>query len=241
MSWYLRQVRKLLRDYCARLALFSSTINSLSQSGKDAKAMRRFYFYAVFATILLAFSANASFAQGRRAQEFRSRVMTPSSSIEKPEDVGVRAHTNLRILVPKGGNFGMAEQPNELPPFLGLFFETPASIACVYRLVHTHGFACDPDTTTQNPSGGGGAIAVVDAFDNPTAAADLATFDAQFGLPAANFTVVFSGGTQPKADPTGGWEIEESLDVQWAHAMAPNAKIFLVEAPSSKFVDLFTA
>jgi kumamolisin len=42
-------------------------------------------------------------------------------------------------------------------------------------------------------------------------------------------------------DPSGGWELEESLDIEWAHAMAPKAKIFLVEANSNSFEDLFSA
>jgi subtilase family serine protease len=81
----------------------------------------------------------------------------------------------------------------------------------------------------------------VDAFDTPNAAADLAAFSAQFGLPPADFQVVFASGTQPGLDPSGGWELEASLDIEWAHAMAPNARIFLVEAKSNRFRDLFTA
>jgi len=73
----------------------------------------------------------------------------------------------------------------------------------------------------------------VDAFDDPNAATDLAKFSAQFGLPAANFSKVFASGTKPPQDPTGGWELEESLDIEWAHAMAPSARIILVEAASN--------
>ncbi len=47
-------------------------------------------------------------------------------------------------------------------------------------------------------------------------------------------------GKPPLQDPTGGWEGEESLDVQWSHAMAPNAKIILVETNSDSFNDLLT-
>jgi len=53
--------------------------------------------------------------------------------------------------------------------------------------------------------------------------------------------VVFSGGTAPPADPTGGGELETSLDIEMAHAMAPNANIVLVEAPSMLLIDLFEA
>jgi subtilase family serine protease len=82
-------------------------------------------------------------------------------------------------------------------------------------------------------------IAIVDAYDAPNAASDLATFSAQFGLPPASFQVVYASGTEPAYNI--GWEMEESLDVQWAHAMAPEAKIVLVEAASASFTDLMAA
>ena len=154
------------------------------------------------------------------------------------------ARTTLRLFVPSSTkmHFGStAAQPTELPPFPGLLFETPASIACVYRLVETRVPGCNPNLTTTNPTGGSHAIALVDAFDDPTAESDLATFSSQFGLPAANFTVVYANGSEPSQDPTGGWEIEEALDVEWSHAMAPTAKIFLVEAADNSFTNLFSA
>ena len=85
-------------------------------------------------------------------------------------------------------------------------------------------------------NGSGETIAIVDAYDDPNIQADLNTFDTQFGLPATTVTRVNeTGGTSyPASDPTGGWELEESLDVEWAHAMAPGANIMLVEASSDK-------
>jgi len=183
------------------------------------------------------------FAQVSAAQNpsRNAHVMLPESSIAQAGDLGVAAHTHLRIMMPESGVFTGTPQPNELPPFPGFFFETPASIACIYRLVPGHVPGCDPNVTTKNPSGGSGAIALVDAFDTPNAASDLAAFSAQFGLPPADFTVVYAAGTPPALDPSGGWELEASLDVQWAHAMAPNAKIFLVEAKNNRFSSLFSA
>ena len=59
-------------------------------------------------------------------------------------------------------------------------------------------------------------------------------------LPALTVSVVSeTGGTNlPGVDPTGGWELEESLDVEWAHALAPSASITLVEASSTGFSDV---
>jgi kumamolisin len=93
-------------------------------------------------------------------------------------------------------------------------------------------------------SGGGGAIALVDAFDYRTAENDLNVFSAQFGLPqctTANgcFKKVFASGSRPRRNC--GWSQEAALDIEWAHAMAPNAKIILVEAASSRLIDLFAA
>src|SRR5262249_4856947 len=126
-----------------------------------------------------------------------------------------------------------------------LYYETPASLACVYGLtsVSPAQIGCNPnDPTLLNPSGGAKAIAIVDAFDYPTAMSDLQIFSAQFGLPAptsANFQAVYASGTQPIADV--GWGLEAALDIQWAHAMAPKATIYLVEAASNSFADLLSA
>jgi subtilase family serine protease len=105
-----------------------------------------------------------------------------------------------------------------------------------------------------NGLGGGGAgitIALVDSNDAPNALADLQYFSNQFGLPQMNstsgttckptFTKVSQtgGSTLPKYN--SGWEVEISLDIQWAHAMAPCANILLVEASSSSGSDLDTA
>ena len=97
--------------------------------------------------------------------------------------------------------------------------------------------------------GAGQTIAIIDAFDNPTIASDLASFSARFGLPAANFVKAIPNGDSyaPESTPggktptyDGRWALEIALDVEWAHAIAPMAKILLVEA-SSAGGDLFSA
>ena len=114
------------------------------------------------------------------------RVMAPGSSIARPGDKGLRAHTHLQIFVPE-----QAVAPFVGPPFSGLGFETPASLACVYLLVPRTN-SCNPNLVFANPTGGFGAIALVDAFHYPTALTDLQTFSAQFGVKAPNLTVVFA-------------------------------------------------
>jgi subtilase family serine protease len=87
-------------------------------------------------------------------------------------------------------------------------------------------------------TGGSGTIAIVDAYNDPTAQSDLNYFSNYFGLPTANF----EKHTMSLGIPTdGGWAFEISLDVQWAHAVAPNAEILLVEATSNGGNDLLAA
>ena len=150
--------------------------------------------------------------------ESQSAILIPASSIELPGDVGHRAHTNHLIKFDHNARHGGAPSG-----------ETPASLGVVYNLPS---------------SGGGGVIAIVDAFDYPTAENDLNVFSTQFGLPACTtangcFKKVFASGLQPSANC--GWSQEAALDIEWAHAMSPNAKIVLVEAATNSFVDLLAA
>jgi subtilase family serine protease len=116
----------------------------------------------------------------------------------------------------------------------------PSAIASVYNL---SGLA---------PSSGAGAgqiIAIVDAYDDPNALADLNTFNAQYGYAQLSTCTSLSqsGPCFEKAFPQGtpktntGWALEESLDIEWAHAEAPAAKIVLVEAASNSNANLFGA
>jgi subtilase family serine protease len=86
-------------------------------------------------------------------------------------------------------------------------------------------------------NGAGQTIAIVDAYNDPNIKSDLAKFDSKFGLPAPNFTVDNLGTTTTNA----GWALETSLDVEWAHAVAPGASIVLVEASSATLSSLFSA
>ncbi|HXE52820.1 MAG TPA: S53 family peptidase, partial [Tepidisphaeraceae bacterium] len=105
------------------------------------------------------------------------------------------------------------------------------------QIRHAYGF----DKISQD--GTGQTIAIVDAYDAPNIAADLATFDAQFNLPAPpSFLKVSETGSPtvlPSVDP--GWAGEISLDVEWSHAMAPGANILLVEANAATNQDLMAA
>jgi len=90
--------------------------------------------------------------------------------------------------------------------------------------------------------GGGQVIALVDAYDDPNAEADLGSFSTAFKLPACTTAngcfKIMAAGTP--AD-TSGWTNEIAIDTQWAHAIAPGAKIILVEAKSDSNTDLYAA
>jgi kumamolisin len=198
------------------------------------------------AVVLGALAAGSAYGQ---VAQRGGQVFIPESSQEEPEHIGIRAHTNLRMFIPHGGvgnarppSFSGEANPEASAPYAGYNFETPASLACVYQLVPSPIPGCNPNVVTANPSGGSRAIAIVDAYHYPTAMQDLQVFSAQFGLPAptsANFQVVYASGRQPPVN--ANWNMEAALDIQWAHAMAPNAKIYLVEAASNSWGNLMTA
>src|SRR5580700_199880 len=86
-------------------------------------------------------------------------------------------------------------------------------------------------------TGAGQTIVIVDSFGSPTIKADLGVFDAQYNLPAPpSFKIIQPAGAVPPFDPTDangdvGWAGETTLDVEYAHSMAPGANILLVETP----------
>ncbi len=106
-------------------------------------------------------------------------------------------------------------------------------IACYTPLQYHTAYDLSP-LYSAGITGAGRTIDIIDAFGSPTIANDVATFDAQFGLPAANLTID-QFGTIPPFDPTNStmvsWAEETTLDVEYAHAIAPGAKIVLAETP----------
>jgi subtilase family serine protease len=106
---------------------------------------------------------------------------------------------------------------------------SPAQLARAYDL--------DP-LWREGWTGAGRTIAIVDSFGSPTIREDLRAFDAAFGYPDPKLTIVQPAGRPPAFDrgdsDQAGWAGETTLDVEWAHAMAPGADIVLVETPVSE-------
>jgi kumamolisin len=177
--------------------------------------------YALGIAALMGGTASTLAAQGQG--QAHAPIQIPDSSVEQPGERGVAAHTNHLIRI---GPEAVGTAPRG---------ETPSSIASVYSLTNL---------------AGAGVIVIVDAFHYPTALNDFNVFASQFGLPQEpstdpldpnnqRFQVVYASGSKPRSNC--GWAQEAALDIEWAHAMAPNAKIVLVEAATNSFANLFQA
>ena len=163
-------------------------------------------------------------------------IQVPSTSVVRPIDQGYAAHTNHMIL--KGEFKG------------NLFYDIDASIGA--PLFAPNGYSPTSIRAAYNmPStGGSGAIAIVIAYHYTNARRDFNVFATQYGLPTETSTnqaastnkvlqVVYQGTSAPTTNT--GWNQEAALDIEWAHAMAPSAKIYLVEANSNSFANLNAA
>ena len=171
-------------------------------------------------------------------------LFEPQSNYVLTPDFGKRAHSNVRILVPPANLLARVQTSAGTPPFSGYFYETPASLACIYGLIPTTVAGCNPNLATTNVTTGSRSIAFVDAYDYPGAQSDLAVFSRQFGLPApsaANFRVVYATGARPPSGVRSGWDLEAALDLDISHGLAPRAKLYLVEAASNSLPDMFQA
>ena len=106
----------------------------------------------------------------------------------------------------------------------------PSQIRAAYHL---------PALYAKGITGKGKTIVIVDSFGSPTIESDLATFDKTFGYPAPpKFSVIAPAGQIPAFNPGNStmtsWAGETTLDVEYAHALAPGASILLVETPTSE-------
>lgn len=173
-------------------------------------------------------------------------VVVPASSKANPADAGISAHTNYSIHNSKGVKAKVIsdlKQPapaaNPTPGITAA--EYPASLSCLYKMGPTYPGCAPTNNPAFNATGGSRAIAIVIAYDNPTVLADLQSFSSFFGLPAPKFTLIKMTNSCITPPFDSGWALESALDTQWAHAMAPNARIILVEACSNSYVDLMAA
>ena len=188
--------------------------------------------------------AAAALAQARPAPANPAPVVSlPSTWQAKPIALahyfqnGQRASGNAA----SGGNTPNSTYPSSSTPF-GL---TPSQMRGAYGVGNISFGGVTGDGTGQT-------IAIVDVYDDPNIVSDLHNFDVYFGLPdPPSFTKLNQNGSSsplPGTDPAGPysstgkstWEQEESLDVEWAHVIAPKANIILYEANNAG-LGLYTA
>ncbi len=112
---------------------------------------------------------------------------------------------------------------------------TPAQLTAAYGL---NSITFPTASGSVKGDGTGETIALIEAYHDPTLQSDLETFDQAFGLPAPPSLIV---ADQAGTVTNSGWSLEESLDVEWAHAIAPGATILVVEAASQSRQALVTA
>jgi subtilase family serine protease len=121
------------------------------------------------------------------------------------------------------------------------YCQTNLGISCYQPAQYQQAYNLKP-LFDRGLNGAGRTIVIVDAFGSPTISADLKHFDQTFKLPdPPSLKVIQPAGAVPlyPGDPFGaadrsGWAVETTLDVEWAHVMAPGANILLVETPVSE-------
>jgi subtilase family serine protease len=174
----------------------------------------------LFALVAAALASMLVFASGGGAANDHA-----SAAAVCPAPAFGAAHCHALVVTNGVGNPLATTSPTGL---------SPATIKSVYNF------------TTLSTAGAGKTIAIVDAFDDPSAESDLNAFSSQFGLPACTtangcFKKVNQNGGSSYPRKDAGWALEISLDIQWAHAIAPGAKILLVEAATNSFANLLAA
>jgi subtilase family serine protease len=178
-------------------------------------------------------------------------AVTPAAGAPAIALAPLGAAAPLSSLAPLGPVGPAAAQPSRGPVhILGPKFSSPPDTADCEAVF---GIACYEPAQFQQAydlkplyaagvTGAGETIVIVDSFGSPTIASDLTVFDQTFGLPdPPSFQIIQPAGPVAAypADPFGaadraGWAFETTLDVEWAHVMAPGANILLVETPTSE-------
>jgi subtilase family serine protease len=170
-------------------------------------------------------------------EELEGRQMLAASATATVTGVAVPTLINLGRVASPG-----SVKPGNSPASSGPY--TPSQVTTAYgvNLINFNGIV---------GNGAGQTIAIVDAYNDPNIVSDTATFNTRFGLPKFNQTggptfqvLNQTGGTTLPANTNttiGDWDLEESLDVQWAHSMAPQANIILFESNTNNDPDMDAA
>ena len=175
--------------------------------------------FGIALAVATALSANGTAMASAGPAQHSQSLMKPTFKIHR---IGT---------LPNGSPKVTSSSPTGLPP---------SAIKSVYNLSGL--------SPTSN-AGAGQIIAIVDAFNDKNALADLNVFNAEYGYPALSTctSLTQAGACFEVSEPSGkpannaDWGLEESLDIEWAHAEAPGAKIVLVEAKTASNANLDAA
>jgi subtilase family serine protease len=149
-----------------------------------------------------------------------------------------RAAPATPSIVIKPGVHQLPQVPARATPWTTALCESLLTIAC-YGPDQIRAAYNEAPLFSKGITGTGSTIVIVDSFGSPTIQADLSTFDAQFGYPdPPSFKIIAPAGAIPTWDPNNsvmtGWAGETTLDVEYAHTIAPGANILLVETPTAE-------
>ena len=211
----------------------------------------------VFSPILGAASSGVNFGYpiyvvaedgaGNVVPDYSETVTLSANTVADPNIPGT-IDQSLGAVDSAGANFGLAIFNNVNISYGGPSMDFEASGAGISSVTGTFSVSYSPQQIKAayginqlTETGAGQTIAIVDAYNDPNIAADLTAFDTAYGLPAPPSFQVFNqtgqvinpANTAVPMDPLGGWEGEEALDVEWAHAMAPGASIDFVVSNSN--------
>ncbi len=182
--------------------------------------MKRSTFLVVAALVILVV-AISGFAQDLSSPA-KGTTIAPYSTLNR---VPGKVHTPLFVFIPEGG----------IDPSTPAG-ENPASIACIYGVTPPTSGCLKSSTVV--PSGGTKAIAVVEYGRYSAMQSDFNIFNTQWGLPTQTIVEICTPGPPPCPSNNGtGWDLETALDVQYAHAMAPNAQIIVAEFTNDPLLD----
>src|SRR2546423_1236721 len=158
-------------------------------------------------------------------------VVAAGAFAAAPSSLAAAAHpATVRVRPAITGHIQPTARVAPLPPWQCVAL---TGIHCYSPLQYRLAYNLNP-LYAKGITGAGRTILIVDSFGSPTIQHDLEAFDAQWGLPNTTVQVV-QAGTIPPFDPKNpdhvGWAQETTLDVEYAHAIAPGAHIVLVETP----------
>ena len=171
---------------------------------------------------------------GPTVEELEGRQMLSAAVSATAAGIAVPTLINLGRVAAPGSVKPTNSPDNASAPY------TPSQVQTAYgvNLISFNGIV---------GNGAGQTIAIVDAYNDPNIVSDTATFNTRFGLPQFNsggptFQVLNENGgtTLPMNTNTtvGDWDLEESLDVQWVHSMAPEANVILFESTTANDPDM---